>query len=126
MPFPETLKDLEHWVGATGFLQSKVPYYATIIKPLTDHKTELLRKSPVKGNARLAYTKKTKVVPEGDRRAARIDMTGYPFQIDFERWDQDVLYTKEQQAEYRRYRDGHMLVRTSSQSVAHPNKQPYR
>nr|OMP83046.1 Retrovirus-related Pol polyprotein from transposon gypsy [Diplodia seriata] len=70
MPFPETLKDLEHWIGATGWLQSRIPYYAEIVKPLTDHKTALLKSSPVKGSARKAYTRRMKVVPMEDRQAA--------------------------------------------------------
>ena len=40
--FPERLKALETYIGATGFLRHLIPYYAKLIEPLQLRKTALL------------------------------------------------------------------------------------
>lgn len=43
LQFPKTLKDLEYFIGATGFLRHNVPLYSILIAPL---KTKLYYYSP--------------------------------------------------------------------------------
>jgi hypothetical protein len=61
LKFPESLKDLEHYLGLTGWLRQYVPFYAAISEPLQLRKTALLRKGPVEGAARRNYSRTTKV-----------------------------------------------------------------
>ncbi|EAQ86812.1 hypothetical protein CHGG_08065 [Chaetomium globosum CBS 148.51] len=42
LAFPKTLKALEQWIGATGFLRHLIPYYAQLLEPLQKRKTALL------------------------------------------------------------------------------------
>ena len=49
LSFPETLKDLETYLGLTGWLRQYIPYYAQRTEPLQDRKTALLRKGPTAG-----------------------------------------------------------------------------
>lgn len=48
LAFPNTLSQLEKYLGMTGYLRQYVPYYAAIVKPLQLRKT-LLGKSVTKG-----------------------------------------------------------------------------
>lgn len=62
LSFPKTLKELEHYIGLTGWLRNFIPYYAAKIQPLQDLKTALLARSPSdKGEKRRAYTKRTEI-----------------------------------------------------------------
>lgn len=49
LAFPATLKVLEQWIGATGFLRHLIPYYAQLLEPLQTRKTELLAKGRKEG-----------------------------------------------------------------------------
>ena len=42
LAFLATLKALEHYIGATGFLRHLIPYYAKLLEPLQGCKTVLL------------------------------------------------------------------------------------
>ncbi|KAJ2992809.1 hypothetical protein NUW58_g2043 [Xylaria curta] len=44
LKFPETLRDLEIFIGFTTWLRNSVPGYGIIVKPLQDRKTELLKR----------------------------------------------------------------------------------
>ena len=59
--FPRTLRQLETYLGLTGWLRDYIPHYAGISKPLQDRKTELLRHGPTAGSARRTYSIKTRV-----------------------------------------------------------------
>ena len=59
--FPRTLRQLETYLGLTGWMRDYVPYYAGISKPLQDRKTELLRHGPTAGSARRSYSAKTRL-----------------------------------------------------------------
>ena len=59
--FPRTLRQLETYLGLTGWLRDYIAHYAGISKPLQDRKTELLRNGPTAGSARRAYSSKTRV-----------------------------------------------------------------
>ena len=43
LEFPLTLKVLETYIGMTGYLRQYTPYYAQIIEPLQQRKTELIK-----------------------------------------------------------------------------------
>jgi hypothetical protein len=53
--FPDTLKELETYLGLTGWLRQYVPYYAQIVAPLQLRKTEMLRAAPT-GSRRKDFT----------------------------------------------------------------------
>lgn len=59
--FPRTLKQLETYLGLTGWLRDYIAHYAGLSKPLQARKTELLRGGPVAGSARRNYSSRTKV-----------------------------------------------------------------
>jgi hypothetical protein len=63
LAFPETLKDLETYLGLTSWLRQYIPYYAQRTELLQDRKTALLREGPAAGQARKEYSRKT---PIGD------------------------------------------------------------
>ncbi|OJD29063.1 uncharacterized protein BKCO1_950004 [Diplodia corticola] len=50
----------------------------------------------------------------------------HPFQLDYERWDGNMLATKEQQAQFARYRAGHQAIPPDQESDTHPRVQPYK
>lgn len=43
LEFPRTLKDLETYLGMTGYLRQYCPYYAQVVEPLQKRKTLLVR-----------------------------------------------------------------------------------
>jgi hypothetical protein len=49
LAFPSTLKALEQWIGATGFLRHLIPYYAQLLEPLQKRKTALLAQGRKEG-----------------------------------------------------------------------------
>ncbi|KAI1002218.1 hypothetical protein K3495_g5988 [Podosphaera aphanis] len=57
--FPHTLKELESYLGMTGYLRQYIPQYAIISAPLQLRKTELLKNSPLSGHSRKNFTKST-------------------------------------------------------------------
>ena len=57
--FPITLKELETYLGLTGWLRSYVPYYTQIVESLQRQKTLLLKAAPHKGKARLLFITQT-------------------------------------------------------------------
>lgn len=61
--FTRNLKDLETYLGLTGWLRNYVPYYAQISEPLQKTKTQALKRSPKGGNARKSFTKSMDIVP---------------------------------------------------------------
>ena len=46
---PRTFKNLEHYIGLTGFMRYLIPEYGIFIKPLQKKKTELLMNGKEKG-----------------------------------------------------------------------------
>jgi hypothetical protein len=44
--FPANASQLETYIGAVGYLRDKVPYFAQLLAPLQELKTELLRTAP--------------------------------------------------------------------------------
>lgn len=57
--FPHTLKDLEHYLGLTGWLRGYIERYAQKAEPLQRRKTNLLRASPSnKGHQRKVYSQR--------------------------------------------------------------------
>ena len=62
IPFPETLKDLEHYLGLTSWLRRYIRDYAMLAEPLQRRKTNGLKAGPKsKGNQRTAFCKSDKV-----------------------------------------------------------------
>jgi len=61
IPFPKTLRDLEHFLGLGNYYRTFVGRYAGITDPLQNLKTQLLRGSPRKGRQRDTYTR-TKLI----------------------------------------------------------------
>ena len=62
LKFPETLKDLETYLGLTGWLRCYIPEYAQRAEPLQRRKTLLLQNSPAKsGNPRKYYARSTPI-----------------------------------------------------------------
>src|SRR5436305_13943861 len=57
LKFPHSLKNLETYLGLTGWLRNYIPYYAKICEPLQRRKTMMLREAPIKGKAWQAHTK---------------------------------------------------------------------
>lgn len=71
LSFPETLKQLELWIGLTGWLRHYIPWYQPVIGPLQERKTLLLKNAPQsKGNARVNYTQRTLLEPTEKERLA--------------------------------------------------------
>ena len=63
--FPRNLRQLDHYLGLTGYLRQYIPYYSAVAKPLQDRKTRLykiLRERRIAGNARKREAGKTKVM----------------------------------------------------------------
>ena len=61
LAFPQTLKQLETYLGKTGWLRQYVPYYAQKALPLQERKTRLLRQAPNKGRPRQQHSRRTPV-----------------------------------------------------------------
>lgn len=75
LDFPRSLKQLETYLGMTGFLRNYVPFYAAVSKALQDRKTALLKASPVKGRPRKTYSARTLVnEPSAKERASFEDL----------------------------------------------------
>ena len=54
--FPQNLRDLETYLGLTGYLRKYIPYYAQIVRPLQLRKTALGRHTMPSGAARKRAT----------------------------------------------------------------------
>ena len=61
LQFPETLKKLETYIGMTGDLRHIIPNYAQKVEPLQKRKTALLQGSPVAGQPRQQWARKTRL-----------------------------------------------------------------
>ena len=61
LEFPRTLRELETYLGMTGWLRNYIPHYAAVTKPLQDRKKELLKPAPKSGNPRKSYSSRTKL-----------------------------------------------------------------
>ena len=59
LQFPKTLKQLEIYLGLTGYLRQYVPFYAAVSGPLQDRKTLLLQKGPIAGPQRRSFASQT-------------------------------------------------------------------
>ena len=70
LSFPTDLKILEYYIGLTNWMRNFMPYYAQISGPLQDLKTELLKRAPVRGQARKKYAEVTKVEQSKDALAS--------------------------------------------------------
>jgi hypothetical protein len=58
--FPETLRQLESYLGITGYLRHYIPKYASIVAPLSNRKTRLLKGAPKGGKERKDWSAKAK------------------------------------------------------------------
>lgn len=70
LKFPLNLRQLETYLGLTGWLRDYIPYYAGIAKPLQDRKTELLSQAPKSGNPRRSSASKTRIYDPTARELA--------------------------------------------------------
>ncbi|KAL2017179.1 hypothetical protein VTK56DRAFT_2499 [Thermocarpiscus australiensis] len=77
LAFPDSLKALEQYLGAAGFLRHLIPYYAKLSEPLNTRKTQLLALGRKEGEVvvgnpvkRTAYCSKTYFKPTEAERAA--------------------------------------------------------
>ena len=60
LTFPNSLRKLETYLGLIYWLRKYVNKYTSISKPLQDRKTKLLKDIPKLGNARKAFSSKTR------------------------------------------------------------------
>ena len=71
LSFPKTLKNLETYLGMTGYLRQYIPYYAQVVRPLQHRKTLLCRSTTTKGGARKRATPRIEVdTPSSEEKAA--------------------------------------------------------
>ena len=61
LQFPRTLRQLETYLGLTGWMREYVPFYAGVSKPLQKRKTALLKPAPKEGSARKAFASRTRI-----------------------------------------------------------------
>ena len=66
LAFPETLSQLEKYLGITEYLRQYIPNYAAITKPLQERKTFLTKTISVRGNARNGRYSFARSVPIGN------------------------------------------------------------
>ena len=64
--FPTTVKDLERYLGLTGWLRNYIPYYAALAEPLQKRKTESLRTAPTGKHSRAHFTSTSVVEPTSE------------------------------------------------------------
>ena len=60
--FPASLRELEYFLGLTGWYRHFVARYAALIDPLQKLKTRMLKKAPKKGRERETFSRSTKIV----------------------------------------------------------------
>lgn len=70
LQFSSNLKELETYLGLTGWLRSYISYYVQITAPLQLQKTELLRQSPKAKSACKAYVRRTSMDPTPEEMTA--------------------------------------------------------
>jgi len=71
LAFPDSLKELESYLGMTGYLRQYIPEYAIKANPLQVCKTELLKRAPNKGRSRKTFAaKEAFAYPTGAERVA--------------------------------------------------------
>lgn len=70
LEFPRSAKDLEHYLGLTGWLRSYIAYYAQLAEPLQNCKTMIFRKAPAGTHARKSYAATVLVEATSDMRKA--------------------------------------------------------
>ena len=63
LAFPQTLSQLEKYLGLTGYLRQYIPHYAAIAKPLQLRKTYLTRSIGVGGNRKKQAARTPLTVP---------------------------------------------------------------
>lgn len=62
IPFPETLKDLDHYLGIPSWLRLYIEDYAILVTPLQQRKPNGLKTAPKsKGNQRTTFCKSDKI-----------------------------------------------------------------
>jgi hypothetical protein len=71
---PQSLTDLEHFLGVTGYLRDKIPRYADIAAPLQSRKTALLKGAPVSGQQRKNFAGKQSFTLTDEERAAFVSL----------------------------------------------------
>jgi len=59
--FPKSLKDLETYLGMTGWHRHHIGYYAQLAAPLQKRKTEALKGAPTAGHARKSHAGRTRI-----------------------------------------------------------------
>lgn len=63
LSFPSTLKDLETYLGMTGWQRHYIEYYAQLVEPLQKRKVEGLKNAPLGGYSRQNFTSNTRIEP---------------------------------------------------------------
>ncbi|QIX00238.1 hypothetical protein AMS68_005755 [Peltaster fructicola] len=102
LSFPSTLKDLETYIGMTGWLRHYVLHYATIVEPLQTYKTKRLKSAPQSKQARTHFT-----------NAARIEAT--PELLDAFNALQDAFSDPKTLVHYARARPLHIFTDSAKQ-----------
>ena len=74
LAFPRTLRDLETYLGMTGWLRNYIQSYAQKVAPLQARKTMLLRGAPGTGKQRQTYCRATLLQPTNDELDAFISV----------------------------------------------------
>lgn len=77
LAFPKTAADLDHYLGATGRVRSKIPYYSYISAPLQREGRRLLKGAPAKHTACKRFTAKTPVDGFPEMRLAYDTLQNY-------------------------------------------------
>ena len=89
LQFPSTLQQLETYIGMTGDLRHIVPNYAAKVAPLQERKTRLLQGSPLSGQPRQNWAKRTAVscVTDKEREAFDALQTCFSLPTALVHWD---------------------------------------
>jgi len=66
LAFPITLRELEIYLGMTGWLRHFIPYYAQLAEPLQIQKTTSLKKAPTAGHARKHFAATSHIEPTAE------------------------------------------------------------
>jgi hypothetical protein len=62
LEFPRSLRELDYFLGLTGWYRHFVARYAALVDPLQKLKTKLFKKAPRKGRERDSFSRSTKII----------------------------------------------------------------
>ncbi|SMY30032.1 unnamed protein product [Zymoseptoria tritici ST99CH_1A5] len=78
LSFPTNGTELVHYLGLTGWVRSRIPYYSQITAPLQEEKVRILQDGPNKGGPYKSFASKARVVDTPEMRQAFEDKDVQP------------------------------------------------